>query len=64
MLNNKGFAITTMVYGMMALASLIMFLTLDIMSNDKASSTSVVEEKEDELNKCTYYSENCYNWKD
>lgn len=64
MLNNKGFAITTMVYGMMALASLIMFLTLNIMSNDKTSSVEQAEEKEDELNKCTYYSENCYNWKD
>ncbi len=64
MLNNKGFAVTTMVYGMMALASLILFLTLDIMSSDKKTTTTYAQEIEDELNKCTYYSGTCYNWKE
>lgn len=62
MLNQKGFAVTTMVYGMMALASLILFLTLDIMSSNKKTTTNYAQDIEDELNKCTYYSGSCYNW--
>lgn len=64
MLNKKGFAVTTMVYGMMAIASLILFLTLDIMSSNKKNSNDYAQEIEDELNKCTYYAGTCYNWKD
>lgn len=64
MLNNKGFAVTTMVYGMMALASLILFLTLDIMRDNKNITEEYGQEVEDELNRCTYYSGICYNWKD
>ncbi len=64
MLNNKGFAVTTMVYGMMALASLILFLTLDIMNSNKNITSEYAQDVEDELNRCTYYSGTCYNWKD
>lgn len=63
-LNNKGFAVTTMVYGMLALASLIMFLTLDVMRNSKKTSNEYAQDVEDELNRCTYYTGTCYNWSD
>ena len=50
-------------YGMMAVASLIMFLTLDIMSSNKKEMALEAENVENELNKCTYYDGICYNWR-
>ena len=60
--NNKGFAVTAMVYGMMTIASLIMFLTLDVMSSNKNISREFADDVEDELNKCSYYQGTCYDW--
>lgn len=62
--NNKGFAVTAMVYGMMTIASLIMFLTLDVMSSNKNISREFADDVEDELNKCSYYQGTCYDWHD
>lgn len=60
--NNRGFAVTAMVYGMMTIASLIMFLTLDVMSSNKNISREFADDVEDELNKCSYYQGTCYDW--
>ncbi len=60
-MNNKGFAVTVMVYGMIALASLIMFLSLRVMSTTKKETNTDAQEVEDNLNLCTAY-DICDNW--
>lgn len=49
-LNNQGFAISTMLYGLLIIAVLIIFMLLSIISFTKKSSTDFVNQVEQELN--------------
>ena len=49
-MNNKGFAITTMLYGLLIIVVLVMFLLLSIMSFNKKSQTDFVNKLDQELN--------------
>ena len=48
-MNNKGFAISSMVFGLVIIASLVLFLTLSISNNSKKQSNDFVERVETEL---------------
>lgn len=51
-MNNKGFAITTMVYALVILLSMSMFVVLDIMDNDYNDNKDLVKEVQTELDTC------------
>lgn len=51
LMNNKGFAITTMVFGLLIIASLVLFGALATYSSSKRQSTSFVDYVESELHK-------------
>jgi hypothetical protein len=50
--NNKGFAITTMVYALVILLSMSMFLVLNIMDNNYNDNKKLVNEVQEELDEC------------
>ena len=43
-MNNKGFAITTMIYALVILLTISMFVVLDIMDNDYKDNKQLVED--------------------
>ena len=51
-MNNKGFAITTMVYAAIILFSLVMFAVLGIEKNKYVNQKSYVEDINVQLNDC------------
>lgn len=63
MKNEKGFAITTLLYGILAMILLLLFLILNIMSSTRHMNTNFVDTIEDRLDDCIdeeLYLENCY----
>lgn len=50
-MNNKGFAITTLLYGLMSVAFLIMTLLMGIMSQNRQNTSTLVDKIEEELNR-------------
>ena len=48
-LNNKGFAISTMLYGLLIIAVLLIFMLLSIVAFNKKSSDDFVRQVEQEL---------------
>ena len=48
-MNNKGFAISSMVFGLVIIASLVLFLTLSISNNSKKQSNDFVDSVEEKL---------------
>lgn len=57
-LNENGFAITTMVYGLIILASLILFLTLSVMDTTNVDNDKFIDEIEEKLIYCYYTYDN------
>ncbi len=51
-MNNKGFAITTMVYALVILLSMSMFLVLNIMDNNYNDNKKLVNDVQEELDEC------------
>ena len=51
-LNNKGFAISTILYGLLMMTSLIFFLLIATMSNGKTTNDKLIDTIETELNNC------------
>ena len=50
-MNNKGFAITTLLYGLMSVGFLVMTLLMGIMSQNRQNTSTLVKKIEEELNK-------------
>ena len=50
-MNNKGFAITTLLYGLLSVAFLIMTLLMGIMSQNRQNTSNLVDKIEEELNR-------------
>lgn len=53
-MNNKGFAISTVLYGLIILMSLLLFLWIGTMSFSKDNSDKLIEQIEEELNECVW----------
>ncbi|MGN0973122.1 MAG: hypothetical protein ACI4OT_00105 [Bacilli bacterium] len=53
-MNNKGFAITSMVYGLVLLASLILFLTLGVLDMTNVDNDKFTDDVEEKLIYCDY----------
>ena len=53
-MNNKGFAITSMVYGLVLLASLILFLTLSTLDMTNIDNDKFTDDVEEKLIYCDY----------
>lgn len=51
-MNNKGFAITTMVYALVLLMTMSMFLVLEIMENNYTDNKNIINEIQSELDNC------------
>ena len=51
-MNNKGFAITTMVYALVILLSMSMFLVLNIMDNNYNDNKKLINDVQEELDEC------------
>lgn len=51
-LNNKGFAVTTILYGLLTMVSLILFLLVGLQSFEQKSSNDFVKEITNQLNTC------------
>ena len=52
-LNNKAFAISTIIYGLLLMAILIMMILLSTMSFNRKSNGDLVNKVEKELQECT-----------
>lgn len=50
-INNKGFAISTMLYGLLIMAILIILLLISIMSTNRRNNVNLVSQIEDELSR-------------
>ena len=50
-MNNKGFAITTLLYGLMSVGFLVMTLLMGIMSQNRQNTSTLVKKIEEELNR-------------
>ena len=61
-MDNKGFAIISLIYGLVLIASMVLFLTLRIMDNTNSQNDSFVDKVEEQLIFCTedYSSSNKY----
>lgn len=62
-LNNKGFAVSTILYGILSLTILILMLIFGIMKSSKDMNQELVESIEDRTNKCVLSEvklEECY----
>lgn len=57
-LNKYGFAITSMVYGLVLLASLILFLTLSVLNTTNSDNDKFTDEVEEKLIYCYYTYDN------
>lgn len=53
-MNNKGFAISTVLYGLVLLMSMLLFLLLGTMSFSRDNNSKMVEQIEEELNECVW----------
>lgn len=51
-MNNKGFAITTIVYAIVILIALLAFSIVTIMKNDYLNQKDLINDINKELNKC------------
>ncbi len=51
-MNNKGFAITTMVYALVILLSMSMFIVLNIMDNNYNDNKKLINDVQEELDEC------------
>lgn len=51
-MNNKGFAITTIVYGIVILLVLVAFTGISILKNEYYDRKDLVEDIKEELNTC------------
>ena len=51
-LNQKGFAVSTILYGLVLVVSILLFLLLSIDSIERKSTTEYVKTISKELNKC------------
>lgn len=51
-MNNKGFAITTIVYGIVILLVLVSFTGISILKNEYYDKKDLVEDIKEELNTC------------
>lgn len=58
-MNDKGFAITTIIYSILILLSLSMFLVLGVMRNSYNNEKTFMEDINDDLNECLNKYE-CY----
>ena len=58
-LNNKGFAISTVLYSLLIMVFLIVTLMMGIMASNRKSNRNLVETIEEELNR---YNENATNF--
>ena len=59
-MNNKGFAIISMVYGLVLIAGLILFGTLTIMNTSSSDNIKNTDEVEEELIYCFATYDNTY----
>ncbi|MBR4262591.1 MAG: hypothetical protein IKQ35_04430 [Bacilli bacterium] len=62
-LNNKGFAISTMLYGILAMIILILYLILSILNSGLYTKKQMVDDEEKYINKCANRQvalEKCY----
>ncbi len=53
-MNNKGFAISTVLYSLIILMSLLLFLLIGTMSFSRDNSSELVDQVEEELNECVW----------
>ena len=53
-LNNKGFAITTVLYSLLVMATLVLFLLIGNLSFERKSTDNFVSDIEDELNQFVF----------
>ncbi len=51
-LNNQGFAVTTILYGLLTMVSLILFLLVGLESFERKSTNDFVKNITKELNEC------------
>ncbi len=51
-MNNKGFAISTIIYGLITMASLVLFILVASLSFSKKSTDDMTDTIEKELNAC------------
>ncbi len=51
-LNNRGFAVSTILYGLLLMASLILFLLMGVMSFERKSTDDLQKQIVKELNDC------------
>lgn len=62
-MNNKGFAVSTILYGILSLTILILLLIFGVMKSNKDMNAGLVESLTDSMNKCAVLEiklENCY----
>lgn len=62
-LNNKGFAFSTMLYGVLSLIIIVLMLVFSLLKSTKDETSYFSSEIEDNLNKCVFEEvalENCY----
>jgi len=57
-LDNKGFAISTILYGLLIMASLVLLLLMSTVGSNKRSSDNFVDDIENSLND---YADSCYD---
>ena len=50
-LNNKGFAISTLIYGLMLVAFVVVALLMSIMSTNRKNTSTLIKKIEEELNR-------------
>lgn len=60
-LNNKGFAISSLLYGIMIMAFLIVFALMSTMGTNRKNTATLVDKIEDELNRYSLTSTTGYN---